>query len=354
MQVSVKFITFFESQTVTGTGTTEINLKEFLKDFFQHSTPVKDPVKFNISYGLCDKQLVKQAKECILKNIYLNLYFLNILFDIKYLKPTYELFKQTTDSVDNNQIARIIFLLHFSKSTLDEFNNFLAILSGLNSIVIVSDFKFRHQFREIYEKILKNSYLKQCIQQVIESIIGACSNYKFEETKCVYFTSSYILPGITGLHGFAGVDSIYINQDMISNIYNRLSKLYTLEEKLTILKINFVRLVIHETTHVALQYTKNDLNMSSPFKKNIINSNSCNIDEAGVMAENKVFKGRIDWLKTGEKKLDLKFCTDFLKELENNRKPEFNVNLDEIVLRKAQVKTMAIDMDLSIFDFFFE
>lgn len=342
MRVSEAFVTYFESQIVS--KKTRLNLKDFLQNFFQHKTPVKS----NLLYGLNQKQLVRQAKECILYNIYLNPYFLNIEFDLKYLQSVYDLFKQTNDTVNSDQIARIIFLLHFSKSILDDFEQFLEIIVGINSIVLVSNFEFSEKFNTIYEKVLSNSNLKQKIQKVVKMFLGFESNYSFESTKLNYFSSSYF-----GLHGFAGLDSLYVNVDTISMLYGHLCKDYSNDEKLAILKMNFVRVILHEVTHVALRFAKNDFNMSSPAERKTNTSASYAISEAGVMTEIEVFKGRINWKKTGEKKLDLQFCYDFLEKLESNSKPEFNVNLEDVVLRTDQIRTMAIDMNWETYDFSF-
>ena len=339
------FISYFENQVAIDAKV--INLKEFLNRFSIDKTPTKSILK----YELNNEQLVKQGKECVLTNLRLNPHFLNASLTIDYFEPMYSLFKRKNLVITNDDVPRIVFLLHLSKSIFNDFIDFAYLIEQINSIKIVSEQDdYIKELNEIYKKTITNEHLKKEIKKVVQDIIGGDeTNYKFEETKLVFFTSSY-----KGLYGFAGINTVYINQEMLTNMYETSCYDYSAKEKKLLLEISFIRVVLHELSHVAIRFSKNDLNMSSPVeKKREISSQSELIDiEAGALVELNIFKGRIDWHKTAQQKTlsNLKPLYEFIESLKNGQdKPKFNIDIEEVILRTDKIETMAIDFDLHFY-----
>lgn len=345
---AIAFISHFESKA---SNAGKINLKLFLKQFYAQITPPK----LTLNYSLPIEIFIKSSRECILSNFCINPYFKEILVDIKDYTQIYYLFK--TLSIGENEIAQTIFLLHFSKSKIGNVLDFITIMKDVGSIQIVknvNEYPFYNSLCDIYDKILKNKHLKQKVQEVIKSIIGAESNYNFDETKFVFFTSF-----LNGLHGFAGINTVYINIEMFSQICQ--FPKYSYNDQLIILKMNFVRIITHEISHVAIRFKKNDFNMSSPVekKKKTITDLSTDYDpliayEAGALVEEKIFNGRIDWVLSVQNNVKVDYCMKFLNQLFNDECPEFNITESRTVLRKDTIQTMAIDIDLHYYSFVFE
>ena len=70
--------------------------------------------------------------------------------------------------------------------------------------------------------------------------------------------------------------------------------------------------------------------------------------EAGIIAEKKVFKERIDWDKTIENGFNIEYCKNFLNsflkyDLDENVDLEFNLEISKVTLNLNNLIFMAID-----------
>ena len=99
---------------------------------------------------------------------------------------------------------------------------------------------------------------------------GKNSTYDISSTKSILaystYTSqlAYFSTQISQLYGFAGINEIYLNIQLLNLFYLNLSKKYQHDDKITILNLIFAKIVVHEITQVALRYTSNDFNISTP------------------------------------------------------------------------------------------
>jgi hypothetical protein len=60
-------------------------------------------------------------------------------------------------------------------------------------------------------------------------------------------------------------------------------------------------MVVHEITHVALRYTSLDFNISSStFNDQSDKEKTLKQDESGCIAENLLFKAKINWIESAE------------------------------------------------------
>ena len=141
-------------------------------------------------------------------------------------------------------------------------------------------------------------------------------NYDINQTKVTYFECE-----IDGLKGYAVINEIYINLLEQDVLYTKLLRILSEENSILVLKMNFLRLILHEMTHVALRATTQDFNPSTPTLIDESNKNSkekiknC---QAGILAEKKFFSVRIDWFQSARKGLNFNYCQTFLKNLPDN------------------------------------
>jgi hypothetical protein len=160
---------------------------------------------------------------------------------------------------------------------------------------------------------------------------------------------------IPSLNGFSGIDSICVSWTQLLSFNDCLNRNLDSNSKLNLFKMNCVRPVQHEITHVVLRDLANDIDISTPdmIKKN--NSyNKVDIEESGLLAEIEHFGGRINWLESSEcGDLNTDYGEYYIKKFENN---EF-VNFDCI---KAKIKfyehipiCMAVDMSDNEFNSFY-
>ncbi len=113
-----------------------------------------------------------------------------------------------------------------------------------------------------------NNRVKQISCDVIKNISGyEVTNYdKLSKIKFYYFK----VP-IPSLNGFASIDSIYVSWTQLFSFDDCLNSNLDSNSKLNLFKLNCVRLVQHEITHVVLRDLANDINISTP---DIINKNN--------------------------------------------------------------------------------
>ena len=87
--------------------------------------------------------------------------------------------------------------------------------------------------------------------------------------------------------------------------------------------------------HVALRATTNDFNVSTP---DLIFQNKTShlyaTLEAGAIAEEKLFKIRVDWFETAKSGCNLTYCETYLKKLLTNHDVDFDYVEARVVLNK--------------------
>jgi len=54
------------------------------------------------------------------------------------------------------------------------------------------------------------------------------------------------------------------------------------------------------------------------------------INEAGCLAETRLFKGNIDWIESANKGFNLSYCKDFIKRFFGNKYVEFDLDISEV------------------------
>lgn len=92
-----------------------------------------------------------------------------------------------------------------------------------------------------------------------------------------------------------------MNVQLLNLFYLNLSKKYQHDDKITILNLIFAKMVVHEITHVALRYTSLDFNISSStFNDQSDKEKTLKLDESGCIAENLLFKAKINWIESAE------------------------------------------------------
>ena len=102
--------------------------------------------------------------------------------------------------------------------------------------------------------------------------------------------------------------------------------------------------------HVALRATTQDLNTSTPrliaeFNENLNSNRQINVCEAGYIAEERIFKGRINWLKSARNGLNLAYCKSFLKNLLENCTFNFDEKQAIVKINENMPTCSAIDFD---------
>ena len=105
------------------------------------------------------------------------------------------------------------------------------------------------------------------------------------------------------------------------------------ENKIAIFNLNFIRVIVHEIAHVALRHTFTDFNISTSTFQNG-NKTTQKLDEAGLIAENMLFKARIDWMESAENGFDLDYCKHFMQSL-------FNLNLIKFYQKQLLIIMLA-------------
>ena len=311
------FIVYFEKLSK---DIMKVNVQDFFKSFFSTVTPDKK----KMIYKEKTKDSINQARNCIIDNLYRNPFFLK---EDGYMRNSIEsvylLIKNTKDDASDEQIAQLIFLLHLSKANLDckEFKYFEYLFFKINTIHLTTNENrlwFEGECNKLFDSLKNTKKIKNIINNVVKVICGKEAKFDYGSCNIIYFTSS-----IKGLNGFAGINQIYVSDSELENLYD-LSHQFLHDDKLLILKLNLIRLILHEITHVVLRHTLNDFNISSPkyYENNhqlgaaSVSCDASNLIEAGLWAEKKLFNGKIDWKKSAmSSKLNIEYCASFLNKL---------------------------------------
>ena len=116
---------------------------------------------------------------------------------------------------------------------------------------------------------------------------------------------------------------------------------------------------MHLTTQVALRSTLNNFNLSSPSQEESYEKYETSADmaalvdstmrasiEAGLLAENELFKCRINWrMSPFYESFNLKYFVEFLEKFLNEKEMKFDVEKSGIIQNNSMTSNMPIDAD---------
>lgn len=330
-----EFIKFFE----TSSNESEISFKDFFKLDFFSASPKKSEIKCSGEIN----SVIKQVRDEIFTNLRLNEFIQKKpKFVIQVLRPFYQLLKDTTSIINENQKAQLMLLLRLSKSNAKK-KTFRMFFKEASSIELVNGMdKFNQEANSLFSSLLANKRIQMIITDVVNEISGSNSKSDFKSIKFRYFRSD-----VVGLEGFAGVNEIFVSVNELDNTIDEL-KNYSDLEKMALFKLKFTALVIHEVTHVILRSAMDDFNASSPkawnkSNKNVQENKRPSFVEAGIFSENKLFKGVIDWEESAENGFNLFYCSDFLEKILKNEPADFDLNEAKVFLITKVTLLMAVD-----------
>lgn len=311
--------------------------KKFFHEFYQNeSTATKNELNYSNAIDF-----IKQARNVIFKNLSINQSFLKadgFRFDI--IKNFYQVMVNSKNNIDQDSRAVILLLLHLSKCNLFDNTAWSLIFESIDSIIITEsmDINFVPQLKSLYDSLVESVNFKKILSELIKDLTNQELVYNLQETKLTFFTCN-----LKGLNGFAGYNEIYVNLNELISLYLNLS-----EEKISVMKLDFTRLIIHEMAHVALRSTTKDFNISTCA---LIESSN---NSVGIIAEKMLFKVRINWRESANI-CDLNYCNDFLENLLNNKSSSLNfeTNKANVKLNEFIPLLSAVDYNLSQLPYFY-
>ena len=265
-------------------------------------------------------------------------------FDIKDGKFYFQKFSRTFFYFNENTLPKLIFLLHLSKADLPT-QAFEKCFVTLDSIELVNSrfdkiSEYASELQQLYSKLIHSKNLRKFSLQTIRKINGSTSNIDdmdISKIKLIFFKDQ-----IFDLNGFAGTDSIYVSVNGLVKLHNQINDKLDKKSKMIIMKLNFVRLIQHEMTHIFLRGLVDDMNISTPDIFN--NNNKSNaIQESGILSEIERFGGRIDWILSSFY-LNMKICDDYLQKIETDQDDNFDLDAANVHLDTSPVCCMAFDM----------
>lgn len=182
-------------------------------------------------------------------------------------------------------------ILFFASREQVSFEIIINILNNFWSMDTNVDQEKYSEYHSMFQTLIKSKNIIKTITNVMNELIEEIDKplYNYSNLKLIFFYSDFDTLG-----GFSGKDRIYINTRPFTRISNY--KYFSSEVKEVELKLEFVRLFIHETSHVVLPYYLGNLNLSSPYLKNESNYKlKKSVTECGIESEKKNFQEVIDW-----------------------------------------------------------
>ncbi|CAF0994813.1 unnamed protein product [Brachionus calyciflorus] len=328
-QVVDSFIDYFESYR---SNTNKFDFGFFFRNELANKSPTYKWLDYN-----CEKNLfVAQLRDCIIKNLNRNQSFRDEnLFSKKSIKKLYEILKETKFNATEEQSAQLLFLLAFCKAKTDlaHFESTF-FLSDSIEIALKQDRLEELDKLDLFHKILIS------LSSVHELIIDTCNEIlemRIAEINLADVGLKYFDSHIIGLNGFSGRDIIYISQSEIRSLISVMNeKQFSSGDQLTILKLNFFRLFIHESAHLVIRKSSNNMNISTPELLSESQKKKYSKFEAGFIIENKAFNDFIDWEESvKEKDFNLEPCKLYLDQLISNKIGNFDPKLAHTVKRQS-------------------
>jgi hypothetical protein len=113
----------------------------------------------------------------------------------------------------------------------------------------------------------------------------------------VFFSGGFLCDSY--LKGFVGITTLYINRTALINAYKYLNISLSSQVKQDLFYLNFIRLVVHEITHVVLRKIENNVNVSTPIiLLDQKRTHDSKLSLSGYISELELFGERIDFVKT--------------------------------------------------------
>lgn len=315
-------------------------------------TPEKKS-KLPLTYSLSLSEIFENSKESIIRNLCLNPKLEEIpAFETSLLKDLVEFFNSKEYS--ENDLAQCLFLIHVSKTDchkLDEnkafsyFSNCFANFRSIDTQFDITQNELFIQLKSIFSTLMGTKAFTDAINKSIDKIIApkkTSEQFNFQNLKLIFFSSKF-----RTVFGYSGKDRLYIN---VVPIFESLEKHISENQKLTVIKLNFIRLIVHEASHVLLRFKLNDLNLSSPFLDSQIKEGKVlkNVRECGFETEKYFFRGCVDWEASIGRNINLKYCKEYLDKILNGILDDFDISLANVFCLKIE------DFHSSGFSFRFE
>ena len=340
-----RFLSYYETCFV---------IKKFkLNEYLDQEFNLKSPVKYQVKFSSTPDILLPSLCNTILKNLDSNPFFRLLAekeFNESEFMSNYGTLYITIKAAvlkincDENTLPKFILLLHLSKEDLqthifEKCFRFLESLTIINSgIDKISEYVT--ELQQLYSKLIISKNLRKFSIETIRKINGSMldiDKIDISKIKLVFFNDQ-----ILGLNGFSGADSIYVSFNGLINLLQNINNKLNTSSKMTIMKLNFVRLIQHELTHILLRGLADDMNVSTP---DVLNRNNKKvaIQEPGVLSEIERFGGRIDWISSSLR-LNIKICDDYLNKIETDQDDKFDLIASNVVLETSHVRCMALDM----------
>lgn len=316
--------------------------KNELFDFNQLSleivqlTPEKKIDKTILSYDVDEFTFLHKSKDCIIRNLCLNHCIKDFpKFSWTSLTNLTTLFQQ--EILNDDLVVQIIFLIHNTKADFGSKPSWMAkIFKNFSSLKISSTFNensFLFQdLHSLFNQVVSELIIQKKIIKLIDELARKTRDYNFKNLKLKFVDSDFKL-----LKGFAGKDLIYVNTKPIYEFLDdkRFADFST-EQKLIVLKLDFMATVVHEASHVVLRHRLNDMNKSSPFLLDQCGKNDevfKNISECGIECEKRIFQAAIDWTESMTAYvLNFDYCKEYLNKIYGSRYEDFDITKTKIVM----------------------
>lgn len=271
------------------------------------------------------------AKNLIVKNFCLNESFYSKDFyftdDFYYLC---EIFVEK--NLNDKNLAQLIFLILISKNQLD-FQFYENVLQEIRRLEITDSGPFEY-LNQLSNKLKNNKIIRKQILNLTKEIVGKNQvNFSFEKLEISFFK----YPDYD-LHGFSGINRIYVGYRPLLELNKKLA-IKNQEDKLLVLKLEFLRIFIHMCTHVILVWVKNDLNFAHARSHDFKNHWSV---DSGILSENKFFNCQINWFEFEQ--VDLNIWRFFFQSLiDHDQFVNFNVVKSGVKFKKNLRSANGID-----------
>ncbi|RNA01798.1 hypothetical protein BpHYR1_021905 [Brachionus plicatilis] len=297
-------------------------------------TPERNLNKTRLSLELNDEAFFRLSKDGILRNLCINPTIEKYpIFSTDCLKDLYNFIKQ--EALNENLLIQSIFLIHNSKIRLNDqifmtkiFENFVSIKKS----ILIKDHEIFNQLELLFTCVLKSLKITGKITNLIDEIVVKNEVFNFKNLELKFIDCNF-----KRLNGFAGIHTIFVNtQPIIRVLTSRNFRNYTEEQKLVIIKLDFMATIVHEAAHIVLRHRLHDFNKSTPFLVQQTNSDDKilkNSSECGLECEKKVFGEAINWYNSLRSNvLNIEYCKEYLESIYQVQNKEFDLTKTKVVL----------------------
>ena len=182
-----------------------------------------------------------------------------------------------------------------------------------------------YELQSLFELVKELDNFKKIILESVNQISKNVA-FNFKDLSLVFVDCD-----LQPIYGFAGKNKIYMNVFQFLDIKkNPKFDWCSVEKKEVVIKLEFIRLMFHETSHVVLRSNTQDLNSSSPLVEMCNRQNQKlneeDLLELGYKTEIRVFHGILDIYDSFESQtLNISYCCSFLEDFLSNKEVKFNL-----------------------------